>query len=109
MNEEIEALEMNKTWDITDLPEGKRPIGCKWIFKVKLKENGKVVTIKKKFAIVASNSWNLHQLDINNAFFHGYLVEEVFMVLPEGYNKAKPTQVCKLRKSLYGLKQASRQ
>ncbi|KAJ8755191.1 hypothetical protein K2173_018989 [Erythroxylum novogranatense] len=55
MDEEIEALEMNRTWDITDLPEGKKPIGCKWIFKVKLKENGKVDIFKARLVAKGYN------------------------------------------------------
>ncbi|KAL0315510.1 UNVERIFIED_CONTAM: Retrovirus-related Pol polyprotein from transposon RE1, partial [Sesamum radiatum] len=69
----------------------------------------KSVTVLVFLTIAVSKSWPLFQLDVNNAFLHRHLDEEVYMDPPAGYVKAQPSQVCKLRWSLYGLKQASRQ
>ncbi|KAL2248611.1 UNVERIFIED_CONTAM: Retrovirus-related Pol polyprotein from transposon RE1 [Sesamum indicum] len=135
---ELKALEKNQTWEITELPKNKRTIGCKWIFKLKLKPDGtierykarlvakgynqlegidyfdsfspvaKAVTVRIFIALAAKFNWHLHQLDINNAFLHGTIDEEIYMEAPEGSNIPKG-YVCKLKRSLYGLKQASRQ
>ena len=59
-------------------------------------------------ALATINQWYLKQLNVNNAFLHGDLNEKVYMVIPQGMQVTKPRQVCKLQRSLYGLKQASR-
>ncbi|XP_071740182.1 uncharacterized protein [Rutidosis leptorrhynchoides] len=139
MDDEMEALNRNNTWIISDLPTGRKPIGCKWIYKIKYKSNGeierykarlvakrysqregidydetfspvvKMVTVRCVLTLAVQNNWNLFQLDINNAFLYGDLSEEVYMSLPEGYYSDIGSKVCKLTKSLYGLKQAPRQ
>ncbi|KAL2252169.1 UNVERIFIED_CONTAM: Retrovirus-related Pol polyprotein from transposon RE1 [Sesamum indicum] len=138
MNVEIRALEDNKTWIITELPKDKKAIGSKWIYKLKLKSDGsierykarlvakgynqvegvdyidifspvaKAVTIRIFLAIACKQNWFIHQLDINNAFLHGYIEEEIYMLPPQGYQVPKG-HVCKLKRSIYGLKQSSRQ
>ncbi|KAL0385516.1 UNVERIFIED_CONTAM: Retrovirus-related Pol polyprotein from transposon RE1 [Sesamum radiatum] len=115
MQQEIQVLEKNQTWDIVDLPIGKKAIGCKWVYKVKLNPDGsierykarliakgynqiegvdyidsfspvaKTVTIRTLLAIAFGNRWPIHQVDINNAFLHGFLDEDIYMTAPDGY------------------------
>lgn len=65
-------------------------------------------TVRFLLKVSAAQRWEVHQMDVHNAFLHGDLEEEIYMKLPPGFNTADPTKVCRLRKSLYGLKQSPR-
>ncbi|GKV43245.1 hypothetical protein SLEP1_g50561 [Rubroshorea leprosula] len=69
----------------------------------------KPTTIRTVLSIAISQQWVIRQLDINNAFLHGHLEEQLFMQQPAGFVDPRfPQHVCKLRKSIYGLKRAPR-
>jgi hypothetical protein len=139
MKEELLALQKNKTWELVDLPAGKKAVGCKWVFTIKQTPEGKVDrykarlvakgysqtygidydetfapvakmgTVRTLISCAANFGWPLHQLDVKNAFLHGDLQEEVYMEIPPGFaNEQTLGKVCKLKKSLYGLKQSPR-
>lgn len=78
-------------------------------FKDRFSPIAKLTTIRILIALATAKQWVVYQLDINNAFLHGNLNEEVYMLPPQVYHKVLPGQVCLLKKSFYGLKQDSRQ
>lgn len=67
----------------------------------------KMSTVRMLISCAANFGWPLHQLDVKNAFLHGDLQEEVYTEVPPGFaNKQTSGKVCRLRKSIYGLKQS---
>jgi len=139
MTKEIRALEDNKTWEFATLPHGKTALGCKWVYKIKYNADGSIerykarlvvlgnhqvegidynetfapvarmVTVRCILTIVVSKGWSLHQMDVHNTFLHGDLNEDIYMKPLLGFSPTSPHLVCKLKKSLYGLRQAPRQ
>lgn len=129
MQTKIEALNANHTWKFVDLPPNVVAIESKWVYKIKRHDDGsverfkarlvahgytqtegldyfetfspvsKLSTIRVLFALASIHGWHLH----------GDLNEDVYMRVPQGVSPPKSGQVCKLLKSLYGLKQARRQ
>ncbi|GJU68746.1 ribonuclease H-like domain-containing protein [Tanacetum coccineum] len=69
----------------------------------------KPATIRTVLSLALARNWPVHQLDVKNAFFNGDLSETVYMYHPQGFVDSHfPHHVCRLQRSLYGLKQASR-
>jgi len=66
-----------------------------------------MTTIRLLLSLASIYNCELKQLDINNAFLHGDLKEDVYMVAPPGLTSIRPGKVCKLKTALYGLKQAN--
>ena len=66
--EEIQTLEKNKTWDVTELPPGKRPVGCKWIFTIKHKADGSIEMFKA--CLVAKGFTQSYGIDYQETLAH---------------------------------------
>lgn len=117
MINEINAIEKNKTWKLVELPAGQKPIGLKWVYKLKRDSNGEIVkhkarlvakgyvqkhgidyeevfapvtrleTVRLLLALAAKNGWEVHHLDVKSAFLNGDLQETVYVCQPEGFIK----------------------
>ena len=68
-----------------------------------------MTSIRTFLSVAVAKGWERHQMDVNNAFLHGDLEEEVFTKLPPVFKSSNPNEVCRLKKSLYALRQALRQ
>lgn len=117
METEIAAIERNNTWRLTELPRGCKPIGLKWVFKLKQNTDGEVIkhkarlvakgyiqregvdfeevfapvtrleTVRLLLAVAAKNGWEVHHMDVKSAFLNGDLKEDVYVSQPEGFVK----------------------
>ena len=139
MKDEMHSLTKNKTWDLVKKPTDRKIITCKWVLRIKYDPQGQPVRFKARLvargftqvpgidftdtfsptlritsfrllvAIAAAKKLELHHLDVQTAFLHGDLEEEVYMAQPPYFQNTQfPTHVCKLRKSIYGLRQSPR-
>ena len=63
-----------------------------------------MVPMQVFMVVAAARNWKVHQMDVHNAFLHGDLEDEVCMKLPPEFEVSVPGKVCRLKKSLYGLK-----
>ena len=134
-----EMLKENQIWELVELPEGRRAVGIKWVYKLNTCSDGSIECYKaqlvakefsQKFgtdydetfcpvvrlesfrtlvALSVQNGLTLHQVDVTTAFLNGELEEEVYMSQPHGFVATdQQNLVCKLKKSIYGLKQSPR-
>ena len=140
MSSEMDSLHDNDVWDlVVELPKGQKVVGRKWVFKLKINEDGSVErckarlvaqgysqekglnydetfspvvrseSIRSVIALASKNDLKMHQLDVTTAFLNGELEEEVYVKQPEGFVvEGQEHLVCKLKRSLYGLKQSPR-
>lgn len=127
----------NRTWELVELPEKRKPIDCKWVYKTKRDANGNTVrhkarlvikgctqrhgidyaetyapvvrytSIRYLLSIAVRYDLEIDQMDAVTAFLQGELNETIYMLQPECFSDGT-SKVCRLKKSLYGLKQASR-
>ena len=131
---EIDALHKNDTWELTELPPGRKSIKSKWVFKLKADGRYRARLVAKGFtqipgidydetfspvarfeslrlllALAALEDWEIQQMDVKSAFLNGVLDEEIYMEQPQGFiTPGTETKVCRLKRAIYGLKQASR-
>ncbi|KAK1667664.1 hypothetical protein QYE76_055823, partial [Lolium multiflorum] len=139
MKSEMGSMYDNKVWTLVDLPDSRKAVENKWIFKRKTDADGNVTVYKARLvakgfrqiqgvdydetfspvaklksvrillAIAAFFDYEIWQMDVKTAFLNGDIEEELYMVQPKGFVDPKnANMVCKLQRSIYGLKQASR-
>lgn len=138
MEEEMKSLLENETWTLVKRPVNKRVLSSRWVYRIKPGEKGiperfkarlvirgneqesgidyeetfasvcRYESIRLLLAIAVTKHLKMKQFDVKTAFLNGQLEDEIFMEQPEGFQSAGTNWVCLLKRSLYGLKQASR-
>ena len=135
MNDEIKSLHERKVWELVDLPKGRRTIKGRWVFAVKSDGRKKARFVAKGFtqifgidheetfspvarfetfrlllSLAVLHGWEIKALDVKTTYLFGELDEEIYMDQPEGFVvKSQEKKVCRLKKSIYGLKQSALQ
>ena len=137
IKEEVDSLVQRKTWEITQLPEGKKCVGYKWVFKLKANADGKITRYKARLvargftqrkevdygetyspvvnfsvirllsALSVEYQWHTRHIDVKNAYLYGNLREEIYMELPP-FTNAENGEVARMLRPIYGLKQSGR-
>lgn len=138
MEDELKSLKESDTWELCELPEGRKAIDCKWVYKTKYDANEKLkrfkarlvakgfsqkfgqdydlvfapvakqTTIRIALSIASMKGLLVHHLDIKTAFLNGKLQESIYMKQPPGFQHENKNLVCRLKKGIYGLKQAAK-
>ena len=138
MKEEMDSMERLGVWKIVPRPKGVTTLKGRWVYKNKLGDNNQLIRRKARFvakgfqqvygrdffethspvakmksiklilSLVAQLDLELYQIDFDTAFLNANVEEDIYMEQPEGFHKGSADMVCKLVKSIYGLKQASR-
>jgi hypothetical protein len=139
MQEEIDFVKRNQTWELADLPLSHRAITLKWVYKLKRNEAGEIVKHKTRLVargfmqqegidfdevfapvarmesvcllltLAAQEGWQVHHMDVKSTFLNGDFKEEVYVRQLTGFVVVgQEGKVLRLRKVLYGLRQALR-
>ncbi|CAI7926844.1 unnamed protein product [Closterium sp. NIES-54] len=137
VKEEYDSLLENETWELCELPLGKKTMSSKLIFRHKygpdgeltryksrlvakgfqqtkgkdfdeiFAPSGKGTTLRVMLGTAANCGWRIKEMDITTSFLNGIILEELYMLQPEGLDDGSG-RVCRLKKAIYGLKQAPR-
>ncbi|GJX70356.1 putative ribonuclease H-like domain-containing protein, partial [Tanacetum coccineum] len=112
MQEELTQFSLQKVWTLVDLPNVKRAIGTKWVYRNKKDKRG--IIVRNKVRLVAQRHTqqegiDFDEMDVKSAFLYGTIEEEVYVKQPPGFIDPQfPNKVYKVEKALYGLHQAPR-
>ncbi|GKD68969.1 putative ribonuclease H-like domain-containing protein, partial [Tanacetum coccineum] len=112
IQEELPQFKLQEVWTLVELPNGKRAIGTKWVFRNKKNERG--IVIKNKARLVTQGytqeeGIDYDEMDVKSDFLYGKIEEEVYVCQPPGFEDPDfPDRVYKVKKALYGLHQAPR-